>query len=31
MGPEFDEAIAQMEDGQMPDDAGGGDWPLDGE
>ncbi len=31
MGPEFDEAIAQMEDGQMPDDEGGGEWPLDGE
>jgi putative FmdB family regulatory protein len=31
MGPEFDEAIAQMEDGQMPNDEGGGDWPLDGD
>ena len=31
MGPEFDEAIAQMEDGQLPDDDGGGDWPLDGD
>jgi putative FmdB family regulatory protein len=31
MGPEFDQAIAQMEDGQIPDDLGddGGDWPLD--
>jgi putative FmdB family regulatory protein len=31
MGPGFDEAIAQMEDGQLPDDQGGGDWPLDGD
>ncbi len=30
MGPDFDEAIAQMEDGQMPDDmAGGDDWSMD--
>ena len=27
-GPEFDEAIAQMEDGQMPDDDA---WPEDGD
>ncbi len=27
MGPEFDEAVAQMEAGQMPDEDG--DWPLD--
>ena len=28
MGPDFDEAIAQMEDGQMPDDDA---WPADGD
>jgi putative FmdB family regulatory protein len=27
LGPDFDDAIAQMEDGQIPDD--GDDWPLD--
>jgi putative FmdB family regulatory protein len=32
MGPDFDEAIEQMEAGQMPDeDSGGGDWSLDEE
>lgn len=32
MGPEFDEAIEQMEAGEMPDDDGGDDdWSLDEE
>jgi hypothetical protein len=26
MGPEFDEAIEQMEAGEMPDDGDGNDW-----
>jgi hypothetical protein len=26
MGPEFDEAIEQMEAGEMPDDGAGDDW-----
>lgn len=31
-GPEFDEAIDQMESGAFPDDDdAGGDWPMDGE
>ncbi len=30
LGPEFDDAIAQMEDGQMPDDSAGDDgFPMD--
>ncbi len=31
MGPDFDQAIEQMEAGMMPDDDAGGDddWPLD--
>jgi putative FmdB family regulatory protein len=28
LGPDFDEAIEQMEAGEMPDDDG--DWPMDG-
>lgn len=28
MGPDFDQAIEQMEEGIMPDDDGGGDWPM---
>jgi hypothetical protein len=31
MGPEFDEAIEQMEAGEMPDDGGDDDWSLDEE
>jgi putative FmdB family regulatory protein len=27
MGPDFDEAIDQMESGAFPDDDGDGDWP----
>lgn len=26
MGPDFDDAISQMESGQFPDDDGGGGW-----
>ncbi|MDZ4277675.1 MAG: hypothetical protein U1B78_00895, partial [Dehalococcoidia bacterium] len=27
MGPEFDGAIEQMEEGHVPDDGGGDGWP----
>ena len=28
LGPDFDQAIEQMEEGTMPDEDGGDDWPL---
>ena len=29
LGPDFDQAIEQMEEGHFPQEDGGGDWPMD--